>query len=51
MEVFARVTECESFSRAAESLELANATVTSCVRNLESISVSRCCSAIRAISG
>ncbi|MGY2491758.1 LysR family transcriptional regulator [Cupriavidus sp. CP313] len=35
MEVFARVTECESFSRAAESLELANATVTSCVRNLE----------------
>lgn len=35
MEVFARVAECESFSRAAESLNLANATVTSCVRNLE----------------
>lgn len=35
MEVFTRVTECGSFSRAAESLNLANATVTSCVRNLE----------------
>src|SRR5579864_5681897 len=35
MEVFARVSECGSFSRAAESLNLANATVTSCVRNLE----------------
>ncbi|PVX76966.1 LysR family transcriptional regulator [Paraburkholderia unamae] len=35
MEVFVRVTECGSFSRAAESLNLANATVTSCVRNLE----------------
>jgi LysR family transcriptional regulator, regulator for bpeEF and oprC len=35
MRVFARVVECGSLSRAAESLELANATVTSCVRNLE----------------
>lgn len=35
MKVFVRVVECGSFSRAAESLELANATVTSCVRNLE----------------
>jgi DNA-binding transcriptional LysR family regulator len=35
MEVFARVAECASFSRAAESLDLANATVTACVRNLE----------------
>ncbi len=35
MRVFARVVECGSFSRAAESLELANATVTTCVRNLE----------------
>ncbi len=35
MKVFARVAECESFSRAAESLDLANATVTTCVRNLE----------------
>ncbi|HEY9280424.1 MAG TPA: LysR family transcriptional regulator [Eoetvoesiella sp.] len=35
MEVFVRVVECESFSRAAESLDLANATVTSSVRNLE----------------
>ena len=35
MEVFVRVAESGSFSRAAESLELANATVTTCVRNLE----------------
>jgi len=35
MEVFVRVAECGSFSRAAESLDLANATVTACVRNLE----------------
>lgn len=35
MEVFVRVAECGSFSRAAESLNLANATVTACVRNLE----------------
>jgi LysR family transcriptional regulator for bpeEF and oprC len=35
MEVFVRVAECGSFSRAAESLNLANATVTTCVRNLE----------------
>ncbi len=35
MEVFVRVAECGSFSRAAESLGLANATVTTCVRNLE----------------
>ena len=35
MEVFVRVAECGSFSRAAESLDLANATVTTCVRNLE----------------
>lgn len=35
MEVFIRVAECGSFSRAAESLNLANATVTTCVRNLE----------------
>lgn len=35
MEVFTRVAECASFSRAAESLDLANATVTACVRNLE----------------
>lgn len=35
MEVFVRVMECGSFSRAAESLNLANATVTSSVRNLE----------------
>lgn len=35
MEVFVRVSERGSFSRAAESLDLANATVTSCVRNLE----------------
>ena len=36
MEVFIRVMECGSFSRAAESLDLANATVTSSLRNLES---------------
>lgn len=35
MQVFVRVVECGSFSRAAESLDIANATVTSCVRNLE----------------
>jgi len=35
MQVFARVVECGSFSRAAESLDIANATVTSSVRNLE----------------
>jgi LysR family transcriptional regulator for bpeEF and oprC len=35
MTVFVRVAECGSFSRAAESLDLANATVTTCVRNLE----------------
>jgi LysR family transcriptional regulator for bpeEF and oprC len=35
MTVFVRVAECSSFSRAAESLDLANATVTACVRNLE----------------
>ena len=35
MEVFVRVLECGSFSKAAASLDLANATVTSCVRNLE----------------
>ena len=35
MEVFVRVAECGSFSRAASSLDLANATVTTCVRNLE----------------
>jgi len=35
MEVFVRVAERGSFSRAAESLDLANATVTTCVRNLE----------------
>jgi len=35
MQVFVRVTECGSFSRAAASLNLANATVTACVRNLE----------------
>ncbi|MGH8844941.1 MAG: LysR family transcriptional regulator [Advenella sp.] len=35
MEVFMRVMECGSFSRAAESLDLANATVTSSLRNLE----------------
>lgn len=35
MEVFVRVIECGSFSKAAESLNLANATVTSNLRNLE----------------
>lgn len=35
MTVFVRVAECGSFSRAAEALDLANATVTTCVRNLE----------------
>ena len=35
MEVFVRVAECGSFSRAAEALDLANATVTTCIRNLE----------------
>lgn len=35
MKVFVRVAECQSFSRAAESLDLANATATTCVRNLE----------------
>jgi len=35
MRVFVRVAECSSFSRAAESLALANATVTNCVRNIE----------------
>ena len=35
MEVFVRVMDCGSFSRAAESLDLANATVTSSLRNLE----------------
>jgi LysR family transcriptional regulator, regulator for bpeEF and oprC len=35
MEIFVRVADCGSFSRAAESLGLANATVTTCVRNLE----------------
>ena len=35
MEVFVRVVECGSFSKAATSLDLANATVTACVRNLE----------------
>lgn len=36
MKVFVRVAECGSFSRAAESLDIANATVTTSVRNLES---------------
>jgi LysR family transcriptional regulator for bpeEF and oprC len=35
MEVFVRVAECSSFSRAAVSLGLANATVTASVRSLE----------------
>ena len=35
MQVFVRVAETGSFSRAAESLNLANATVTASVRNLE----------------
>lgn len=35
MEVFVRVAECGSFTRAADSIGLANGTVTTCVRNLE----------------
>uniref|UniRef100_UPI004047C57F LysR family transcriptional regulator n=1 Tax=Orrella sp. TaxID=1921583 RepID=UPI004047C57F len=35
MQVFIRVVECGSFSRAAEFLNLANATVTASIRNLE----------------
>lgn len=35
MKVFVRVAECGNFSRAAESLNLANATVTASVRHLE----------------
>ena len=35
MAVFVRVAECGSFSRAAEVLDLANASVTTCIRNLE----------------
>lgn len=35
MQVFTRVVECSSFNRAAESLDIANATVTASVRNLE----------------
>ena len=35
IEVFVRVVECGSFNKAAESLDLANATVTGCIRNLE----------------
>jgi LysR family transcriptional regulator for bpeEF and oprC len=35
MEVFVRVVEAGSFSRAAASLDLANATVTGCINNLE----------------
>jgi len=35
MEVFVRVMECGSLSRAAQSMDLANATVTSSLRNLE----------------
>jgi LysR family transcriptional regulator for bpeEF and oprC len=35
MEVFVRVAECGSFSRAADLMGLANGTVTTCVRNLE----------------
>ena len=35
MEIFVRIIECGSFSKAAESLDLANATVTSNLRNLE----------------
>lgn len=35
MEVFVRVVEAGSFSRAAASLDLANATVTTCINNLE----------------
>lgn len=35
IEVFIRVVECGSFNKAAESLNLANASVTGCIRNLE----------------
>ena len=35
MEVFVRVVESRSFSGAAASLDVANATVTACIRNLE----------------
>lgn len=35
MNVFVRVAECGSFSGAANALDLANATVTTCIRNLE----------------
>lgn len=35
MQVFVRVVECGSFRRAADSLNKANATITSCIRNLE----------------
>jgi LysR family transcriptional regulator for bpeEF and oprC len=35
MQVFVRVAECGSFSRAAETLDLSNGTVTTCVRKLE----------------
>lgn len=35
MEIFVRVADCGSFTRAAESLDLANATVSKCVSNLE----------------
>ena len=35
MEVFVRVAECSSFSRAAESLNIATPTVTTCVRKFE----------------
>ncbi|HSV82123.1 MAG TPA: LysR family transcriptional regulator [Ramlibacter sp.] len=35
VEVFVRVPECGSFSRAADSLNLASGTVTASVRNLE----------------
>ncbi len=35
MSVFVRVVEAGSFSRAAEALDLANASVTTCIRNLE----------------
>lgn len=35
MRVFVRVVECGSFTKAADSLDLANATVTSCVKRLE----------------
>ena len=36
MQVFVRVADCGSFSRAAETLDLSNGTVTTCVRKLES---------------